>query len=133
MDDFGQLLDTMTEAIRSFGAEFTTVWFPVQIALILLAAAIGYGLSALVRRHIDLKALLTGWPPIVRQMVIAIFQNLAFIIFALSTATMHAGLLQVTTPARSYLLHIATSLATHCCETISSTGLSPSRPGPSRH
>ena len=112
MDDFGQLIDALSEALRSFGAEFTTVWFPIQAVLILLAAAIGFGLSALVRKHINLKAMMTGWPAIVRQLVIATFQNLAFIIFALTTATMHTGLLQITTPARSYLLHVAASLAT---------------------
>jgi small-conductance mechanosensitive channel len=112
MDDFGQLFDRLSEVIRSFGAEFTTIWLPIQIALILLAAAIGYGLAVLTSKRIDLKALLTGWPTIFRQLVIATFQNLAVIIFALATATMHAGLLQVTTPARGYLLHVAASLAT---------------------
>ena len=111
MDDLGQLLDTLGETLRSFGAEFTSIWFPIQVALILLAAAIAYGLAMLMRRRIDFKAVLKGWPKVFRQLVFATAGNLTIIIFALLTATIHSALLEVTTPAHSYLLQVATSLA----------------------
>lgn len=112
MEDTAQLFETLHQLIQQVGAEFTSIWFPAQIALILIATAISFGLAAWVRKHVEVKALMKGWPAVVRQLVFATFQNMGVIFFALITATMQAGLLQVTTPARSYLLHVAVSLAT---------------------
>jgi small-conductance mechanosensitive channel len=112
MEDFGQLFGSMSESIRSFGAEFTGIWLPIQIGLLVLAGVVAYALSALVRRRVDLKSVLTGWPTVLRQLVLATVGTLPVIIFALLTATIHSALLEVTTPARSYLLQVATSLAT---------------------
>ena len=112
MDEFGQLFEMFTGAIRSFGTEFTTVWFPIQIGLVLLAAAIAFGVAAQTRKRHDLVSLLKGWPSVVRQLVYATSENLAVIIFAVVAALMHAAMLEVTTPARSYLLNVATNLAT---------------------
>jgi small-conductance mechanosensitive channel len=112
MEEFQQLFDSLAGAIRSFSAEFTTIWFPIQIGLILVAAAIAYGGTALVRKRIHLPSVISGWPSVVRQLVLATYGILPFIIFALVTALMHAALLELTTPARSYLLNIVTSLAT---------------------
>jgi small-conductance mechanosensitive channel len=111
MDELGQLRDSLTEALRTFGAEFTSIWFPIQLGLLLLAAAIAFGLTVLVRRRVDFRSMLKGWPAVFRQLVLAIAGNLAVIIFALLTATIHSALLELTTPARSYLLQVATSLA----------------------
>ena len=55
MDDIGQLFDSMNESIRSSGAEFTTIWLPIQIGLLLLAAAIAFGGAALIRKHIHFR------------------------------------------------------------------------------
>jgi small-conductance mechanosensitive channel len=112
MDDFGQLFDSMSESLRSFGAEFTTIWLPIQIGLLVIAAAIAYSGAALARKRINLKAAMTGWPAIVRQLVFATVANLFFIIFAIVAALMNQAMLEITTPARSYLLTIATNLAT---------------------
>jgi len=113
MDDIGQLLDTITEAMRSFGAEFTSIWLPIQIALLLLAAAIAYGGAALIRKRVHLASVITGWPNVIRQVIFATTANLPFIIFALVTGLMHTTLQEVTaTPAHSYLLYVAASLAT---------------------
>jgi small-conductance mechanosensitive channel len=112
MDDFGQLFDTMSEALRSFGAEFTSIWLPIQIALLLLAAAIAYGGAALIRKRVHLASVVSGWPNVIRQLVFATTANLPFIIFALVTGLMHTTLQELTTPARSYLLYVAVSLAT---------------------
>ena len=62
MDDFGQLLDAMNEALRSFGAEFTSAWFPIQVGLLVLAAAIAFGIARWVRKHVQVKSIMTGWP-----------------------------------------------------------------------
>src|SRR5476649_1308470 len=113
MDDFRQLFDSMSEAVRSFGAEFTTIWLPIQIALLLLAAAIAFGGAALIRKHVHFAALMAGLPYVIRQLILALTANLHFIIFALVTGLMHTTVQEMTaTPVRSYLLYVAASLAT---------------------
>jgi len=37
MDDFHQLIDAVAKSARALGAEFTSIWFPIQIGLILVA------------------------------------------------------------------------------------------------
>jgi small-conductance mechanosensitive channel len=113
MDDFGQLFDTMSNALRSFSAEFASIWLPIQIALLLLAAAIAYGGAALIRKHVHFASVVSGWPNVIRQLVLAVTASLPLIIFALVTALMHTTLQEMTAaPARSYLLYVATSLTT---------------------
>src|SRR5262249_22225949 len=110
MDDITQILESLNESFRSLSAEFTTIWLPIQLGLLLVAAAIGFGVALFLRRHVNAKTLLSGWPAVIRQLVLSLFQNLPFIIFAVIAAIMHAVLLEITIPARSYLLHIAISL-----------------------
>jgi len=112
MDDFAQLFDVLARWIRSFGAEFTSIWFAIQIGLILLAAAFAFSGAAFARKRIDFGSQVTKWPAVARQVAEAISANLGFIIFALVVALLHAAMLELTTPARSYLLNIATNLAT---------------------
>jgi small-conductance mechanosensitive channel len=113
MDDIGQLVDMMTGAVRSFGAEFASIWLPIQIAMLLLAAAIAYGGAALIRKHVHFASAVSGWPSIIRQLVLVTTESLPFIIFAMVAALMHTTLLEMTaTPARSYLLYVAASLTT---------------------
>jgi small-conductance mechanosensitive channel len=112
MDDFGQIVETLKDSFRSFGAEFTSVWFFIQIAMLLLAAGAAYASAAWMRKHIQLKSVMTGWPPFVRQLVFATYHIFPFIVFALLTAFLEATLNATSLFARSSLLHIATSLAT---------------------
>ena len=113
MDDIGQFFDSMSESIRSFGAEFTTIWLPIQIGLLLLAAAVAFGGAALIRKHVHFSSLMAGLPYVIRQLILALTLNLQFIIFALVTGLMHTTVQEMTaTPARSYLLYVAASLAT---------------------
>lgn len=112
MDDLGQLFDALREAFRSLGAEFTSVWFPIQIGLLLLAAAIAYLAAMWVRKHFQVKSLMAGWPVIVRQLVFATYNTLPFIVFALVAAFIETTLASSALPARTSLLHIAVSLTT---------------------
>src|SRR5712691_11698951 len=112
MEDLGTIIDGLTGAFRSLGAEFTSVWFPIQIALLLLAATIAYWGAAWMRKHIHLKSMLTGWPPVIRQLIFATYDILPFIIFALVTALMKGALQQAATPPPNRIVNIATSLAT---------------------
>ena len=112
MDDFGQLLSKLSEAISSFGAEFKSAWFSIQIGLLLLAAAIAYGSAAWLRKHIDFKSVMTAWPAVVRQLVFTAYDILPFIVFTLVATLTEAALTASMLVARVPLLHITTSLST---------------------
>lgn len=112
MDDAVQMLNSVAEQIRSVGVEFATIWLPLQLVLLLLAAGIAYGGAAVLRRQIPAESALTWLPGVGRQVIAAVLGCVGFIIFALVTALMYTTLLEFTTPARIHLLKVATSLAT---------------------
>jgi small-conductance mechanosensitive channel len=111
MDDFQQLMDALAEAARSIGTEFTSIWLPIQIGLILLAALVSATLGALFRRHVDLVSLAMGWPAFLRRILRKIAENFGTIVFILLTASMRAAMAAMTLPPRSYLLAVAAKLA----------------------
>jgi hypothetical protein len=53
MDEIHQIADALADSLRSIGTEFTSVWLPIQIGLILLAVVISAALGALFRRRVD--------------------------------------------------------------------------------
>ncbi len=112
MDDFQQFLDSLADAGRAIGAEFTSIWLPIQLGLILLALILSAGLGALVRRRVDFVSLAMGWPPILRRGLRKIAENSGTIIFLLLMASGRAAMLALTLPPRSYLLAVAAKLAT---------------------
>jgi len=112
MGDLDQSLGALVKAIRSLGAEFNSIWFPIQLGLILLTAVIAVGLARLAQRRIDLASLMRGWPELLRQVIQAVVDNLGVIIFTLAVAATRAGLLDLTRPSHSYLLGVAANLAT---------------------
>jgi small-conductance mechanosensitive channel len=112
MDDIQQLFDSLNDAARSVGAEFTSIWLPVQLGIILLAIIIGAALGALVRRRIDFVSLAMGWPPLLRRTLRRIAHNFGTIIFLLLMVAARAGMMALTLPPRSYLLAVAAKLAT---------------------
>ena len=111
MGDITELESGLGDAAASLIAALTSIWVPIQLALILGAAAVAALTAALVRRRIDLVALTMGWPPPLRLVVRNVIANLGMIIFAAAVALMRATMLALTAPERSALLGIATSLA----------------------
>ncbi len=112
MDNVSQLTKTADNLLHVIVREVTSVDLLVQIGLIVLAAAVAMLSAVLIRRRINLTALTMGWPPIVRQFVRHVMANLGTIIFVILAAIMHAAMLDLTWPSRSYLLGVAVSLAT---------------------
>jgi small-conductance mechanosensitive channel len=112
MDDVQQLTGTIADALRTVGLELTSVRLLIQFGLILLAAIIGTLAASLVRRRTDLMVLTLGWPPFLRELARLLVANLGTIIFVLVVAVMHAVMLSLTFPSRSYLLGVGSSLAT---------------------
>ena len=112
MDDVQQLTGTIADMLRTIGHELTSLRLLLQFGLILLAALAGTLAASLTRRRIDLTALTLGWPPFLREFARLLLANLGTIIFVLLVAIMHAVMLSLTLPSRSYLLGVASSLAT---------------------
>jgi small-conductance mechanosensitive channel len=112
MDEFQQAMDSLSSVARSVGAEFTSIWLPIQLGLILLAITLGAGLGALVRRRIDFVELAMGWPPVLRMIMRRIARNFGTIIFLLLMLSARAAMVALTLPSRSYLLAVAVNLAT---------------------
>jgi small-conductance mechanosensitive channel len=112
MDGVQQAANTINDLLRSAMHELTSVWLLLALGLILAAAAIGTLVATLIRRRIDLTALTAGWSPLLRQFASHVLANLGTIIFVLVVAIMHAAMLSLTWPSRSYLLGVAAGLAT---------------------
>jgi small-conductance mechanosensitive channel len=112
MEELQQLTDALTEGARAIGAEFTTIWLPIQIGLILLAVIISAAAGALFRRRIDIDTLAKGWPAFPRRILHQIADNFGTIIFILLTASTRAAMTALTLPPRSYLIAVAAKLAT---------------------
>ncbi|HEY1473239.1 MAG TPA: mechanosensitive ion channel domain-containing protein [Pseudolabrys sp.] len=112
MDDVQQLTGTVADMLRTIGLELTSLRLLLQFGLILLAAVAGTLIASLARRRLDLAALTLGWPPFLREFARLLLANLATVVFVLVVAVMHAVMLSLTTPIRSYLLGVASSLAT---------------------
>jgi hypothetical protein len=112
MDDFPQLANSLTEALRAAIHEFTSVWLFIQIGLILLAAAAAALAAALIRRRVTPVTFTLGWPSYLRLLTRLLLENVGVIIFVLLVAIIQAVMLSLTWPSRSYLVGVALSLAT---------------------
>jgi small-conductance mechanosensitive channel len=112
-------MDGIEQATTAFGGilhnavqELTSVWLLLDLGLMLTAAAIAILAATLIRRRIDLAALTAGWPPLLRQFLSHVRNNLGTIFFVLIVAIMHEAMLKLTWPSRSYVLGVVASLAT---------------------
>ncbi|MEJ2625809.1 MAG: mechanosensitive ion channel, partial [Pseudolabrys sp.] len=102
--DAGKLLQTV-------GQQLTSGYLLLQLALIAAAAAVATLAAMLIRRRVDLTALTMGWPALARQFMRHAMANLGTVVFLVLVALMHAAMLAMTWPSRSYLLGVAASLA----------------------
>jgi small-conductance mechanosensitive channel len=113
MNNLDEALTTLLIELRlTLRTELTSVWLPIQFGAILLAAAIAYGVAAVVRRKFDLVSATMGWPPYLRIVARAVADNFAVIIFIAALALMRFALLAALEHPRTYLLGIAGNLAT---------------------
>jgi small-conductance mechanosensitive channel len=112
MDDLNQITQTLTDAARAVGAEFTSIWFAIQIGLILLAVVVSAGAGATFRRYVHVGTLAAGWPAFPRRILHQIGENFGTIVFILLTTSMRAAMEAATLPSRSYMIAVAAKLAT---------------------
>jgi small-conductance mechanosensitive channel len=112
LNDLHEAIDAILNAFRSVGAELTWAWFWYQIGLLLIAAGLARILAAIMRSRVDLTSSSMGMPGAVRRFVRALFGSLGVAFFALFVGVMRSSMLLMTWPSHSYVLAVATSLAT---------------------
>lgn len=112
MDGVQQLKEMFSTAILNLGQELTSPWLLGQLVAILAAAVVGTLVGSFLRRKVDLNAHFLAWPPFVRQILRLLLANSGTIVFVLLVAIMETAMLEITWPSRSYLLGVASSLAT---------------------
>ncbi len=112
MNEAQGIVDGIVQFGRSIGAEFASIWFYLQIVLILAALATGQFLAAIARKRIDLVSLTMGWPTVLRLVVRESVEQLGIIIFILLITVIQAVISEATWPSRVNLLGVAAKLAT---------------------
>lgn len=111
MDNVQQLAGAAGDLLRMVGRELTSGNLLLQLGLIAFAAAVASLAATLIRRRVNLTAMTMGWPALARQFVRHVMANLGTVIFVVLATLMHAAMLALTWPSRSYLLGVAVSLA----------------------
>jgi len=110
--DLKEAIDATLNAFRNIGAELTWGWFWYQIGLLLAAAGIARIIASIIRARVDMTSSAMGMPGAVRRFVRALFGSLSVALFVLLAGATRTAMLMMTWPSRSYVLAIATSLAT---------------------
>jgi small-conductance mechanosensitive channel len=112
MEGFDEIRDALEAQLNAIPASVLTVWVPIQLALIALAALTGWAIAAYVRRHVNIMPYIMGWPSILRRAIRVAIANLGIIACIAILMTMRIGMEAATLPGRSYLIGVAASLAT---------------------
>ena len=107
MDDLDELLEALTSAWTAVAAQVTTIWVPIQLVLIALAALAGWAVAALIRRRVDFVKLTASWPTYPRIAARTAIQNLGIIAAVVLLFSIYAAMREATLPSRSYLIGIA--------------------------
>jgi small-conductance mechanosensitive channel len=112
MEGFDELLKGLSAQLNAIPASVLSVWIPIQLAEIALAAVIGWALAAYIRRHVSIQPHITHWPQVLRRAIRVGIANLGVIITIVVLMLMQIGMQHVTVATRSYLIGVAASLAT---------------------
>jgi len=112
MQEIQDLLQMLMAALAAVAEQFVTVWLPIQIALIVAGAMIGWVTATLIRKRLDLVALTMGWPASLRLVARALVGHFGAIIFILAILLMRAALAASPLPIGFDLIHVVASLAT---------------------
>lgn len=112
MEGFDEILEGLTKQLNAIPASFTSVWIPIQLAMIAGAALLGWALAVYIRRHLNIMPYVMGWPTILRRAIRVAIVNLGIIICIVILILMRIAMQAATVPGRSYLIGVAASLAT---------------------
>jgi len=112
MDNIEQVNSAFQEALNTLGSEVTSIWLPIQLAIILVIGLVATLAGKLIRSRIKASDLSPGWPGFLRLLVRLVLENIGTIIFILLLTVTQTVMTQATWPSHSYLLRVAISLAT---------------------
>jgi small-conductance mechanosensitive channel len=112
MDDLDEILEALTTAWTAMAAKVATIWMPIQLAIIALAALAGWGVAVLVRKRVDFVALTAAWPIYLRIAARTAIKNLGIIAAIVLLMSIYAAMRAATVPSRFYLIGVAGNLAT---------------------
>ena len=111
MDNVHQLASDAGKYLHAAAQQLTSGYLLLQFGLLILAAAVATLVAMLIRRRVDLASLTMGWPALARQFMRHAMANLGTVVFLALAVLMHAIMLALTWPSRSYLIGVAASLA----------------------
>jgi small-conductance mechanosensitive channel len=100
------------ESLRATAHDLFSIWLAVQIAEIGIAAGIAAAAANVAQRRLKFLELTSGWPGPLREFCRLVLANIGTLVFVLVVGVMHGAMLSLTWPSRSYLLGVASSLAT---------------------
>jgi small-conductance mechanosensitive channel len=106
------LTDLLDAARHALHSELTSVWLPIQLLLIVLAAVMARSISAVIRKRADLVSLTMGWPPVMRIIVRALVNHLGLMAFIIVLTILRASIRAEMEQPRTYLLLVSVNLAT---------------------
>jgi small-conductance mechanosensitive channel len=112
MDDFDEILEALTTAWTAMAGKVVTIWLPIQLTLIALAALAGWALAALIRKRVDFAKLMASWPIYPRIAALTAVKNFGIIATIVLLLSIYGGMRAATVPSRFYLIGVATNLAT---------------------
>jgi len=112
MDDLDEILEALTTAWTAMAGKVTTIWLPIQLAIIVLAALAGWAVAALIRKRVDFAKLMASWPIYPRIAALTAVKNLGVIASIVLLISIYAGMRAATVPTRFYLIGVASNLAT---------------------
>lgn len=103
------LIATVRHMLR---VELTSVWLPIQLVAILVAALVAWACAIAVRRRFDLVSATMGWPPYLRIFIRTLIDNLSVLAFMATLIITRAAIRAWAEHPRTYILGIAVDLAT---------------------
>lgn len=106
------LTDLLEAARHTMRTELTSVWLPIQLVLIGLAALIARAISIATHRRADFVSLTMGWPPVMRMIIRALVNHLTLIAFIIVLTIIRASIRAEVDQPRTYLMLVAVNLTT---------------------
>jgi small-conductance mechanosensitive channel len=112
IDVQGALASLVISLRAALQTELTSIWLPVQLGAIVVAAILAIAAGALVRRRFDLVSATMGWPAALRLVARAVSDNFGVLVFIFLVTVIRAAIEAAAVHPRSYLLSVAINLAT---------------------
>jgi len=110
--DFEAALAALNSGLRmTLRTQFTSIWLPIQLGIIVTVAAVAMGIAAVVRKRFDLVSATMNWPPYLRLAVRAVMSHFGAIIFIILLSTVRVSMRASMDRPRTYLLLVAIDLA----------------------